>query len=374
MLPFHVQLASKRVRVVLYRRKTGAPFYARWWFKGQQHNQSTGQHTEPAARLSARMKVWQLAQITPDAGALTLGSAVTQCLAALWPTTEHQNEHYRLFKITVKAFAESADPDLNLLTLPFPDAIQKVRSFLEKLKAKGLKAQTILNRQRHISRLFSWCLSKALVPHWYANPAAKKFLELDAVYRRVKPPIDPHDMEKLMRAARKSRVWPAVLLGLSNGLRTAGVRRIKPEHINFKTCELQIHEKRRDRIVPLDKAVCRELHAWIRSHNDQEYLLELSSRRVFAAVQEIRRRQKLRPEATLQGCRRTFIDICFEKGVSAELCARMCGNSVAVIERHYKDLQTMKATHVIKIINLGKVLRKIKRDRTQNRTKVYAAK
>jgi hypothetical protein len=73
-------------------------------------------------------------------------------------------------------------------------------------------------------------------------------------------------------------------------------------------------------------------------------------------MQQIRKEQKLGKEATLQGCRRTFISMAMDRGISAEMVASIAGNSVAVIEKHYKDLRTMNAQSAVDKMDLSGLL------------------
>ncbi len=48
--------------------------------------------------------------------------------------------------------------------------------------------------------------------------------------------------------------------------------------------------------------------------------------------------------------------MCLDKGLASELVASIAGNSVAIIEKHYKDLRTLNADHVPEAVSLEGML------------------
>jgi hypothetical protein len=56
---------------------------------------------------------------------------------------------------------------------------------------------------------------------------------------------------------------------------------------------------------------------------------------------------------TLQGLRRTFLHRLFEKDVSPQLAAKLAGNSVQTIQKHYVNMETMDARHVVNVLDFA---------------------
>ena len=171
----------------------------------------------------------------------------------------------------------------------------------------------------------------------------------------VRPPVAPSEVIKRMHAAKVTTIWPSVLLCLTTGLRPIGTLRIKWTDINFETARLRVCEKGKERLVPLNPWVLAELKVW-KAKSASESVVDLKDRTIHYWMNKIRTEQGLQPEATLQGCRRTFISMAMDRGVSAELVASIAGNSVAVIEKHYKDLRTMDTQRVADMMDLSGLL------------------
>lgn len=361
MIPFTVQLTHKRVRVVLFRRLRGGAFYARFWLKNKQYALSTGQHVEPAARAWARERVQALSGAT--SGTLTIREAIDWVLGERWPTPDTQNSHYHVSKLMLNKFAAYAHADTNLLAMTFEDAVQKVQGYVDQRVRDGKSAQTVVSEQRVISRLFSFLIQRRKLKVWYANPAAKQFLELPAVRHTPRPPVTPSELKTLLKHARGKGAWPAVVLSLSTGMRGIGTTRIMRDDINLEARTIRVTEKNKTRLAPLSKWACGELKEWMETRPGDR-LLSCSKNTLFDYVRRIREKHGLRKEVTLQGCRRTFISLMMDKGVSAELVASIAGNSVAVIERHYKDMRTMKSRGAVEKLDFGGK----KKGRTKNRS------
>lgn len=365
-IPFSVQLLHKRVRVVLYRRQRGGPWYARFWLRNTQYALSSGQHTEPAAREWAKAKVEELAGATSET--LTLRQAIDYVVAERWPTEESHGSHYHVSKLMLNKFAAHAGEHVNLKALSFESAVQMVQTYVDQRKKDQKSAQTVVSEQRVISRLFSFLIQRRKLTAWYANPAAKKFLELPAVKHVPRPPVTPTELKTLLRHARGKGAWPAVVLSLSTGMRGIGTTRIMRDDINLERRTIRVTEKSKTREVPLSRWACAELRAWMAKHKG-ERLLSCSKNTLFNYVRRIREKHGLRKEVTLQGCRRTFISLLMDQGVSAQMVASIAGNSVPVIERHYHDLRTMKSHGVIEKLDFGKMLQKTKNAGGRSRTR-----
>lgn len=349
MIPFEIQLTSKRVRVVLFREKSGGSLYARWWWQGKMYSRTTGHEFEREAKARARDMVAEVAG-SDNREPLTLGQAVQAMDAARWPAGS-KDHHRRTTLMTLNRFVARAGNDLDIHGLSFDRVKHVIQAYLDDRK-KLVESQTVINEQRHLSRLFSWLEQRGHVQWKQINPASRRALQdLPRVHHTPRPPVSPRDLVIMLKAARKKAIWPSVLLCLTAGMRCAGTLRCRWEHLNFKTGKLRVTEKGRDRHIPLDAWTLEELKTWQKKGVDAEWIVGRDSRLMWHDMQQIRRTHKLGPEVTMQGCRRTFISMCLDAGVSSELVASLCGNSVAVIEKHYKDLRTMNADHVPALLN-----------------------
>jgi len=358
MIPFFVQLLKKKVRVTLFRDKTAGPFYARWWYKGKAYSLSTGQHQEREARTRAREMVEEAAREKSSAP-VPLPEMVNRYISERWPEVDKESqksEHGRISRILLTNMA-TVSAHLIANHLSYQDAITFVRDHLKRRKAGGLSKQSIINEQRHISRFFSWLMQENLVD-WPANPAARRLHGkiVERVHHTPRAPVSPEELQIVLAAAKKTNIWPAVILCLSTGLRAAGCLRLKWSAVDFNAQTLAVVEKGRARVIPLNSWVVAELKAWRGKEKDDKPILNIAERMLHFEMQQIRKAKKLRPEVTLQGLRRTFISMAMDKGVSAELVASLAGNSIAVIQKHYKDLRTMNAKHVAEMMDFGNLL------------------
>jgi len=350
MIAFNVQTERKRVRVVLQRRKTSGPFYACFWWKGKRYRESTGKMFEPQARASARDMVLDRAGRTGER--LTIETAIADSLAERFPTDESRKEqHHVTTKAQLSHFAEK-HKGLDLGSLSFESAVQVVQKYLDGCKASDAP-QTVIHRQRKLSRLFSWLIQRRRVS-WQANPASKDFLELPTVFRQPRPPVSQDELKILLTKGRATTIWPAVLLCITTGMRPAGTLRLRWSDFNASAKTLRVFEKRRERFVPLNDWTVDELTVWKaqKGGGETDRILDMKRQNLHQQIQNLRRANNLRDNVTLQGCRRTFISLCMDAGISAELVASIAGNSVAVIEKHYKDLRTMNARNVVNLLDL----------------------
>ena len=346
MIAYNVQLTSQRVRVVLYRRKAGAPYYARWWFDGTEHHRSTKAFQEAAARSAARRLVEQC-ELDGNRGPLSLTTAISQSLETRFPTEESKTkQHYKGSKLHLDKFAEWAG-DVDLSSKDFDGMTQLVQAYLDHRK-KDLADQSIIVIQRVLSRFCTWLSKRKMVP-WRGNPASVEELDLPKVFPQPKPPMTQADLVTVLREMRTKSAWAALLLCLS-GLRPVGTQRVQWSDIDLEAGTVRVFEKRRPRDIPLAGWIVQELKAWKKTHAQP---VEVSKNMIHEHMARIRRKFNLSPSVTLNGARRTFISLSMDRGISAELVASVCGNSVAVIERHYKDLRTLNARQAVESINLG---------------------
>ncbi len=347
-IPFHVQLLHTKVRVVLKRESAGAPFHAKWWYKGKAYHRSTKAFTETKARAAAKKLVEDEARVGIES--MELQAAVDACLLDRFPVPIENNSHGAKTRDMLNLFAARVGPKLRIDTPSFDALTDMVQGFIDWLKKKKkLAPQTCLNAQRILSRFFKWMIKARLITA-RANPASKLLLELEPVFRTPKPPIRADDLKTFLIEAKKTPAWGSVLLCLSAGLRPSGSARIEWTDINLEAGTMQVTEKRKPRNIPLNTWVVTELKEWKKTHKRP---VAIGLDMLHEWLRRIRKANKLGSECTLQGCRRTFISMCMDAGISADVVAGVAGNSAKVIQMHYKDLGTLKAQHVAEAMNLS---------------------
>jgi hypothetical protein len=106
----------------------------------------------------------------------------------------------------------------------------------------------------------------------------------------------------------------------------------------------------------------------MQSHSRTLSVIDCHKNTLHDHVRRTPSEQKHRPEVTLQGCRRPFISLCLDKGISAELVASIAGSSVAVIERQYKDLRTLNREHVPETVSFEGLMQFKEDERSKGRS------
>lgn len=242
----------------------------------------------------------------------------------------------------------------DLAALGFDGTRALVHDYLVKLRSAGQSAQSLISQQRTLSRFFRWLMQSQRVA-WPANPAARTFHALASPDHRPRPPVSRQALMIVLNEARATQIWPAVLLCLTTGFRPIGTTRIEWADVDLDQATVRVFEKKRERGVPLNAWVVRELRAWKDAHPVRP--LSCCRNTLYGALRRIRLAHGLGPEVTLQGLRRTFISECMDKGLPAQIVASAAGNSVAVIERHYKDLRTLDSRPAVAAMDFSKLLR-----------------
>lgn len=175
-------------------------------------------------------------------------------------------------------------------------------------------------------------------------------------------------LEARIRAIQTSCPLNLRVLCVAAGLRPIGTVRLKWSDVNFETGKIRVYEKRRERRIKVNKWILSELKAWKKT-SAGDHVVDLKDRTIHHWMNKIRKEQRLRPEATLQGCRRTFISNGMDAGISSEIMASYGGTSGRTMERHYKDLRTMKSDHLTDMFNYSGALRVTKSIHSKNHSK-----
>jgi len=281
----------------------------------------------------------------------SLFSALQHSLNERWPVTKRiNNQNYRDTKHRLGEFAK-AIPDCPCDDLTLDGAMEKVQTFLDKRRADGCSGTTVDNDRKILSAAFTFLIQRKLVT-FRTNPAFKKMVHTAPVITKCKPPASDRDLDALLLASRDSVIYPYVLLCLGVGLRPIGAARIDPERdLDLHGRTARITEKNRERIVPLSQWFIKELndyrergHKWQRLHKDT----------VTHKLKTLRQTAMIPPYVTMQSLRRTFLKKLFTNDVSPQLAARLAGNSIKVIQKHYVELETLNATAVVDVLDFSK--------------------
>ncbi len=336
MISFSVQLPHDRVRVTLYRRKSTAPFYARWWRDGEQHHRSTKAWDEKVARAEARKLV---ENCTTARGEANTSALVEEYKATRWPTPEVRDSTFKDHAHRLATFLTSLK-DEHFTACDTREATALIQSHLDRRGGLGMAPQSLVNDQRVVSRFCSWLMHRRLTI-WHVNPATKSLLDMPRVERRIKPHLSDAELRKFLKAAQPE-LKPIIVLCAGAGLRARGALRLKWSNIDTKRRLLRVFEKSRERVVPLSPWVCAQL----KPGEPDTPIWPFGHKVVFHHAARAAKRAGV-PAATLQACRRTFLWKLFKANVSPQLAAKLAGNSIQVIAAHYVNLAALDASKAV---------------------------
>jgi integrase len=233
------------------------------------------------------------------------------------------------------------------------EAIDMVQQFVDWRNVKGVSATTIDNDRRVLSAFFAWACKRRLVA-FRGAPCDKRFLTLPTKKTICKRALADAEISTLLDATLEHWIYPYVLLGLGCGLRPAGAARVRWEDFDFSGQRLHVHEKSRERWVPLSDWVVGELAGWRKAYMWQRP----HPNTIQKTFGKLRRKAKLPPAVSLQALRRTFIKRLWTAGVPPQQAASLAGNSVAIIERHYAQFDVDTARDVVNVLDFSKMTQK----------------
>lgn len=345
-MKFIVKTVGKDVRVVLFRR--GQIIYYRFWWKGKRYRESTEKSIEREAREVARQEVERVAEVSIPVVSRTLKQCVDESIETRWPSKEGRS--YRDALNRLAAFQEFAKPDTIITAKSFDAVVSLVQRFCDKRRADKVSAQTIHNERTILSTFFTWMIKRKWVG-WANNPAAKNFLDVQKIEKTIATPLTVDELDAALEKARPTQAYPAIILCLGAGLRPVGPTRIKWTDIDFTERRLIIVEKKKPRVIPISQWVVFELQRWRcgRIFSDDDFVISTQSV-LYKWLKLIR---KPGERFQLQAARRAFLFKLFSLGVKPQLAAKLAGNSVQTIEKHYLDLQTLDAKNVVDLLDFS---------------------
>jgi integrase len=382
MPSLRVQTSARAILVRLHTRgRAPACWHYYFSFHGR-HRGSTQTSELPSAQAAARLAVLDVVARTAVAGSLPLSAAIDAYLAGRWPnldTTKPRHalpRHYcgadeRLSRFAAWA-ASGGRQSPNLAALGLDRTTALIQKYLDNRKAR-CAARTVLNDARALSAFWAYMLRTAdwkRLLQYRENPADRRFLTISAAPSRPKPPAPDAHVAALLEHGRSSPAWPAVLLCLCAGFRPIGASRVRWSDLDLHSGQMSVEEKNVRRTVPLPKWVSRELRAWRNLHPEDETLCRPERHRVHWALKQLRRKLGLPADVTLQALRRSFISRCMDAGIGSDVVAGVAGNSPSVIARHYKQLGTLQASGIVRVMegleNLPQSLPHAKRKKVVN--------
>ena len=370
---FEVKTVVPSVIVTLRRRNheglgDGLWFYDFSW-NGARHRGATKRIVEREAREVARAAVEEVARVVPSEHAgLTLRIAIDACMNTRWPKpvsppppadpipdNRKSIRGYCDALNRLDAFANFSGETSNIGGSTADEMQAMIQRYVDHRHAQKKSPQTIHNDRTVISRLCSWLIGRKMV-QWSRNPAAKtKDAGIDApkIERRAGSPLTQDDVDVAITLAKTSNAYPAVILCLS-GLRPRGACRVCWTHIDLKARRVRVLEKSRERVIPLSEWATAELTEWRLQHppaSDDSTIISTQS-----VLYKWLRKAGLGAETgkTLYAMRRTFLHRLFVNGVSPQLAAKLAGNSIQTIQKHYVNMEAMDATAIVDVLDFSK--------------------
>lgn len=280
----------------------------------------------------------------------TFFQALQRSLDERWPLdTQKNNQTFRDTKYRLKLFMSVAE-DRPTAGLSLEDASEIVQKFLDFRRGRGVSGTTLENDRRALSSAFAYLIKRRTF-EFRANPAFKGMIhQPKPVIVRCKRALNEEEVRQLLAVTRDTAIYPHILLCLAAGLRPIGASRIRPEHIDQVGRTICIVEKNRERIVPASAWLLKELADYQARGNKFRVLGRDAVTHLLA---DIRVQHVLPDHITMQALRRTFLKKLFVNNVSPQLAARLAGNSIRVIQKHYVEMETLSATGVVDCLDFS---------------------
>ena len=219
-------------------------------------------------------------------------------------------------------FAAAFQKDARNVTTP------EIQAWLDSQK---LGTQSYANNRRVLSVLFEFCVARGYASD---NPVAR--VENVKVHNREIQIFTPSEVSKLLSAA-SSDFLPTLALGAFAGLRSAEIERLEWSAIDLKAGHIVVGadaaKTASRRIVP----IAGNLAEWLAPYAER-------TGKVWTGGWLYKAQQDTANAAGVtwkkNGARHSFASYSFALCADAGRVAGYCGNSPAVIHRHYKQLCT----------------------------------
>jgi integrase len=225
-------------------------------------------------------------------------------------------------RLRLDKFAEKFPCNIGSVTTP------DVQAWLDGLK---LSSQTYANNRRVAHLLFEFAVARGYAMD---NPAAK--VERPKIRNGEVEIFTPAETRKLLAAAPEDFL-PCLALGMFAGLRSAEIERLEWRDIDLKQAHVVVSASNAKtasrRIVP----VAENLAAWLAPYAERTGKVWPGGW-LYKAQQDTAKAAGVDWKAN--GCRHSFASFSFALCADAGRVAGYCGNSAAVIHRHYRQLAT----------------------------------
>jgi len=217
----------------------------------------------------------------------------------------------------------------NIASITTPD----LQTWLDGLK---LSSQSYANNRRVAHLLFEFAVARG---YCLDNPAAD--VERPKIRNGEIEIFTPDETRKLLAAAAPDFL-PCIALGMFAGLRSAEIARMEWQDIDLKQGHIVVSASNAKtasrRIVPVSD----NLAAWLASYTKQTGLIwKHTATDLQRARAETVKASGVAWKAN--GCRHSFASYSFALCADAGRVAGYCGNSPAMIHKHYKQLCTPAA-------------------------------
>lgn len=129
-------------------------------------------------------------------------------------------------------------------------------------------------------------------------------------------------------------------LALSTGIRREDIVKIETGRIDWDNRRLSFWEskKKRDWVVPLHPDTLQVLKMWVGTRPKKRYLFDFSGRTAYNKLQRALIKAGIKKQVSFHDLRRSFVKTAKRKGLSPKAVAQITGDTLAVIQEHYENM------------------------------------
>lgn len=228
-----------------------------------------------------------------------------------------------------------------------------IKQYTIKLQESNLSPATINNYLRHIKVIINWMLENEYLKTPIKITMVKVNVEVKEVFtsievaRLTSKPINTNKFVDY-------RNWLIANVLTETGMRGATLLNIKWTDVDFKLRTININKSKtgKGRVIPISDTLYKVLLQYTRMFDTLEYVINTPSGNQLS-IHTLRTTMNIYHKSKgvktgLHQYRRTFITRCISKGIDSILIARMVGNSVEMINRHYFSNNVEYLRNVVK--------------------------
>lgn len=129
-------------------------------------------------------------------------------------------------------------------------------------------------------------------------------------------------------------------LAMTTGIRREDIVSIEVGRINYDLRRLTFWEgkKRRDWTVPLTEETTQVLKMWTSTRPGKKKLFDFTGRTAYNRLQRALTKAGIKKHLAFHDLRRTFVKTAKKRGLSPKAVAQITGDTLAVIQEHYENL------------------------------------